>query len=99
MTPEDQEASNDRDNLAHDTQPLPGPEAAEVISATTATAQCRNICPFYRKGTCSYEHNGRMCPRENLPVCKKLMKDGKRGPIGWTAGKDCEVLSGSGSCQ
>ena len=52
--------------------------------------QNRNICRFYRQGTCRYGLKGHNCPKEHPAACKKLMKHGNRGPNGCTMGQACD---------
>lgn len=52
----------------------------------------RNICRFYRQGTCRHGIVGRNCPQEHPPPCKKLMKHGNRTPNGCTLGRECEYF-------
>ena len=52
----------------------------------------RNICRFYRQGTCKHGLTGRNCPQEHPPPCRRLMKHGNRSPQGCTSGRACEYF-------
>ena len=49
----------------------------------------KEICYFYKKGTCRYGRSGRQCRNEHPPVCDKLNKYGNKGANGCTLGKNC----------
>ena len=52
----------------------------------------RNICRFYRQGTCKHGLTGCNCPQEHPPPCRRLMKHGNRSPQGCTSGRACEYF-------
>lgn len=48
----------------------------------------KDICSFYRKGTCRYGLSGKGCPREHPKPCKRLLSHGTKAPYGCTLGRD-----------
>ena len=48
----------------------------------------RNICRFYRQGTCKHGLTGRNCPQEHPRPCRRLMKHGNHSP----QGRACEYF-------
>ena len=50
----------------------------------------KQVCPFYRKGTCRHGISGRGCPRLHPSACRKLLTHGNKGPRGCTRGSQCD---------
>lgn len=89
---DDDEQTEDQ-TVNHSTSPSAGNNtgiASGNQETGPGTQQNKNICPFYRKGTCRYGLTGRNCPKDHPTPCRKLMKHGNRGPNGCTLGRACE---------